>query len=153
MLPSFTDLLTPDRIALDLGAKRAEEAIREVAALLVTHPSVLDLEAFCAAVLAREAVSTTAAEYGVAFPHARVDCVRQIVIAAGRSREGVTFVGSPQRVHLIFVIGTPLEMVREYLALLGGLARLLKNPRVRERLREARTADEFRAALVPPGAR
>jgi mannitol/fructose-specific phosphotransferase system IIA component (Ntr-type) len=148
MATTVLDLLTPDLLTLDLRASTAGDAIG-AAAPLARNPAVSDFAAFCAAVLAREEISPTAVGYGVAFPHARVNHVRQIVIAAGRSSEGIAFAGSLQRVHLILVIGTPLDMVREYLALLGGLAKLLKNIRVRERLMDAATADEFLAALRP----
>ena len=41
--------------------------------------------------LEREKLSTTALGHGVAFPHARTTLVTEIVVAVGRSREGVLF--------------------------------------------------------------
>lgn len=147
MAPSLLDLLTPDLVTLDFAAANAAEAIRATAAPLAKHPAVSDFDGFCAAVLAREEMSPTAAGHGVAFPHARGHYVSQIVTAAGRSREGVPFGSNGERVHFIFIIGTPLDKVRDYLTLLSGLARLIKDPAVRERLLAADSAPALLQAL------
>lgn len=147
MAPSLLELLTPELVTLDFAAANATEAIRATAAPLARHPAVSDFSGFCAAVLAREEMSPTAAGHGVAFPHARGNYVSEIVVAAGRSREGVTFGGNGERVHFIFIIGTPLDKVRDYLTLLSGLARLIKNPSVHERLLAADSAAGLLQAL------
>ena len=55
-------------------------------------------------------------------------------------------------VHLLFLIGTPPAMVRDYLVCIGTLARLCRNRDMRERLLNAPTAerliDELRAAIA-----
>ena len=103
------------------------------------------------AVLEREKLSTTALGHGVAFPHARTAEVSGIVVAAGRSREGVKFGGSDERVHFLFVIGTPPDRVAQYLALVGRLARLLKEEAVRAQLLAATTPEEFLNPLRSAG--
>jgi mannitol/fructose-specific phosphotransferase system IIA component (Ntr-type) len=147
MIATIEKLLTPDHITLDLQAVDAAAAIREVADALAHHPGVADFSAFCEAILAREALSPTATPHGAAFPHARTNCVREIIMAAGRSEAGVEFPGCARRVHWIFIIGTPPQMVREYLGLLGALAKLTREPGVRENLARAATPAEFVAAL------
>jgi mannitol/fructose-specific phosphotransferase system IIA component (Ntr-type) len=73
--------------------------------------------------------------------------VKRLVLAVGRSAEGVTFEAGGEKIHFIFVIGTPRRMVTEYLALVGAMARLLRNEEVRLKLLSARTPEEFLAAL------
>jgi mannitol/fructose-specific phosphotransferase system IIA component (Ntr-type) len=97
--------------------------------------------------LARERVEATSLGNGVAFPHARTDHVKRLVLAVGRSVEGVTFETGGEKIHFIFVIGTPRRMVTEYLALVGAMARLLRNEEVRVKLLSAQTAEDFLAAL------
>jgi mannitol/fructose-specific phosphotransferase system IIA component (Ntr-type) len=147
MAPSLLDLLTPDLVTLDFAAANAADAIRATAAPLAGNPAVSDFNAFCSAVLAREEMSPTAAGHGVAFPHARGNYVSEIVVAAGRSRDGVPFGASGEQVHFVFIIGTPLDKVRDYLTLLSGLARLLKDSAVRERLLSASTPEALLKAL------
>ena len=51
-------------------------------------------------------------------------------------------------IAFIFVIGTPRRMVTEYLALVGAMARILRQDEVREKLMQVKTAEEFLAALA-----
>ena len=145
---SFAELLAAARIAPDLSAANGEEAIRTVAGLLAGNPAVSDAGKFTTEVLEREKLSPTAMGHGVAFPHARTGGVRQIVMAVGRSREGVPFAGaSDGPVHFFFVIGTPPNQVPQYLSVVGRLARLLKSEGIREQLLQATTAEAVRAVL------
>ena len=98
--------------------------------------------------LARERLEATSLGYGVAFPHARTDHVKKMVLAVGRSIPGVLFENSGETIHFIFVIGTPRRMVTEYLALVGAMARLLRNEEVRKKLMAAKTPEEFAAVFA-----
>jgi mannitol/fructose-specific phosphotransferase system IIA component (Ntr-type) len=148
---SLSELLAPAHVFLDLPGGDETAAIRAVTALLQGDPAIGDLEKLTAEVLEREALASTALGSGVAFPHARTRQVKQIVVAAGRSREGVAFLGGEERVHFIFVIATPENQVPQYLAAVGKLARLLKNPAIREQLMQATSVEEFLATLQAGG--
>jgi len=145
MLSSAAQLLQPSRISLDITATDKNEAILEVAGIVRVDPDVQDFGCFCQELLARDELKSTAAGHGVAFPHARTDAVRDIVIAAGRSNEGVRF--GEEVVHFIFVIGTPREKVSDYLVAVGTLARLLRAEKIRTALIKATTPEEFIRAL------
>jgi mannitol/fructose-specific phosphotransferase system IIA component (Ntr-type) len=134
-------LLQPARISLDIAATEKDAAILEVAAILRRDAGVLAFDRFCLELLARDKMRSTAAGYGVAFPHARTDAVGEIVIAAGRSVGGIHF--GEELVHFIFVIGTPLEKASDYLVAVGTLARLLRTEKVRAALAKAATPEEF----------
>jgi mannitol/fructose-specific phosphotransferase system IIA component (Ntr-type) len=138
-------LLQPGRITLGIAATEKNEAILEVAQLLKGDSDVPDFDCLCRELLAREAMKSTAAGYGVAFPHARCNAVKEIVIAAGRSIAGVAF--GAELVKFIFVIGTPREKASDYLIAVGTLARLLRNDKTRAALADAKTPEEFIQAL------
>jgi mannitol/fructose-specific phosphotransferase system IIA component (Ntr-type) len=147
---SLTDLLSEKQITLELGEDSHAAALRELVDLFTPNPCVHDLAGFHAALLAREKVSPTLVGNGVAFPHARTDCVDKIVLAVGRSTKGVKFESSGEPVHLIFVIGTPKALVSDYLVCVGALARFVKNRDVCDRLMRAKTTAEFAALLRTP---
>ena len=71
-----------------------------------------------------------------------------MVLAIGRSTKGVWFENCNQTVKLIFVIGTPKRMVTDYLSVVGGLARLLKDASTREQLISAPNVEEFCSTLT-----
>ena len=134
----ITGLLSPERITLAVQARNKVAALREVAILLANSKSVTDFEAFFREILEREKVSNTALGHDVAIPHARTDQCTDIVIAVGRSVEGIDFESKDgQPVRLIFLIGTPKHMVTDYLRVVGNLARLLRHDELRQRLFEA----------------
>jgi fructose-specific phosphotransferase system IIA component len=134
----IASLLSPETIRLDLQNRQKVPALREVAELLAQSKCVGDFEAFFNEILQRERVSNTALGHDVAIPHARTDQCSDILIAVGRSREGIDFEakdGNP--VRLIFLIGTPKQMVTDYLRVVGTLARLLRQDDLRQRLLDA----------------
>lgn len=140
-------LLSSERVLLDLHADDEAGAIRTVTAAFAGHPGVTDASKLASEVIDRERLSSTALGCGVAFPHARTVLVKEIIVAVGRSVEGVPFTGSSEPVHFIFVIGTPPDRAPQYLALVGTLARLLRSDATRQKLLAAATADDFVAVL------
>ena len=137
-------LLSPETIRLELQAKQKIPALREVAELLAQNKCVGDFEAFFNEILQRERVSNTALGHDVAIPHARTDQCSDILVAVGRSTEGIDFEAKDgQPVRLIFLIGTPKQMVTDYLRVVGNLARLLRQDSLRQHLLEAPDAAAF----------
>ena len=144
----LAELIQPQFVLLDLKETKRTAAIHEVAKLLEKDPDMVNFQSFYDELLARERLEATSLGYGVAFPHARTDHVKKMVLAAGRSPAGVVFENSGETIHLIFVIGTPRRMVTEYLALVGAMARLLRSEEVRRKLMSARTPEEFAAVFA-----
>ncbi len=133
-------LLKPEVINLNLQSQTKPEALREVAGLLGKR--VANFEVFFGEILDRERISNTALGHDVAIPHARTEQCSEILIAVGRSAAGVNFEGESP-VRLVFLIGTPKQMVAEYLRLVGNLARLLRQDALREKLITAPDAATF----------
>ena len=141
-------LLQASRILLRVQATKRITAITEVAQLLNGHPDLADFASFHDALLARERLESTYIGNGVALPHARTDHARSTVLAVGRSASGIRFENGDQPVRLIFVVATPKSQPGDYLALVGSLCRVLKDPAVRSALLTATTAEEFIGALT-----
>jgi mannitol/fructose-specific phosphotransferase system IIA component (Ntr-type) len=144
----ISSLLKPDQIKLELDQAKRCNAINEVAQLLQNNPNVTNFAGFYEELLARERIESTCLGNEIAFPHARTDSLKGMVLAVGRSTGGVWFENSSQNVKLIFVIGTPKRMVTDYLSVVGGLARLLKDAATREQLLTVQGVDEFIATLT-----
>ena len=144
----ISSLLKPEQIKLELVQQKRCNAINEVAQLLQTNPHVTNFAGFYEELLARERIESTCLGNEIAFPHARTDFLKGMVLAIGRSPQGVWFENSSQTVRLIFVIGTPKRMVTDYLSVVGGLARLLKDATTRERLLAAPNVEDFIEVLT-----
>jgi mannitol/fructose-specific phosphotransferase system IIA component (Ntr-type) len=122
-------------------ARTETEAIDELLASLRNQPDVIDANALRTAVLQRQKVDPPILPMGVAFPHARTDSVRALVLAIGTCPEPVVFGDTP--VRLILLIGVPKAAIAEYLDLTSFLARHLRNRPVIDRLMEATNMSEF----------
>ena len=145
-------LIRPEAVCLDLQARTKTPALREIALRLAGCPSVPDYESLIREILAREAAGNTALGHGAAIPHARTDFCREIVIAVGRSADGIDYGATDgQPVRLIFLIGTPMQDVTEYLRVVGMLARLLAREAVRRQLLDAGSVADFIAVLAEAG--
>jgi mannitol/fructose-specific phosphotransferase system IIA component (Ntr-type) len=139
----ISDLLKPEQITLEISNEKKTQAIHEVALLLQGNSNVVNFQGFYDELLARERLESTCLGNEVAFPHARTDHLKGMVLSVGRSTPGVLFENSNQRVKLIFIIGTPKRMATDYLSVVGGLARLLKDPTTRQHLLEVSTPEAF----------
>ena len=148
MAIALADILNERQVALQLKSRRKTNAVREMVDLFALNETVRQPSHFLEQVVAREDTSSTLAENGVAFPHARTDLVDRIALAIGRSRAGIPWNADGNRAHLIFLIAVPQQLVNDYLIVVGTLARITKDEDHRNCLLNAATAAEFIATLL-----
>jgi mannitol/fructose-specific phosphotransferase system IIA component (Ntr-type) len=139
MAGRISQLLDPARIALQVQSPKRTVALNEVARLLDGHPEVTNFQGFYNELLARERLDTTCLGNEIALPHARTEHVKAIVMAVGRSTEGVHFENGNQTVKLLFVLATPKSNPTDYLQVVSALCKLLKDTANRDALMAAAT--------------
>lgn len=98
--------------------------------------------------LKREAIISTAVDYGLAFPHVRGVEGGGLTLALGLHRKGIRF-GGPGRTltRIIFFMVIPTAASAFYLKLLSGLAQTFQQEAAREKLFEAETPEQLWKAL------
>jgi len=125
-------------VRFDLKGKTKHKVIEELVEVAAASKSVKDQSLLLKDVVEREKLVTTGVGYGVAFPHAKTKSVRGIVIAFGRSKEGVDFEAMDKRpVQLFFLIAAPEEAIGAHLNVMAKLSHLMKSQENRDRLLEA----------------
>lgn len=137
------DALEAGAIRLDVAAKSTAEVIRELIAAIPPEnlPAGVDLTSLT---LAREQVMSTDVGFGVAIPHARCPGLSKPILVFGRSDEGIPFgPTSTEPVRLIFLLVTPADRPNLQVFFLAQLANVAKSEFVREKLRQAKTAEEL----------
>jgi mannitol/fructose-specific phosphotransferase system IIA component (Ntr-type) len=142
------NLLDPSRIVLAVRSTKRTAALNEVARRLDGHPSVSNYTGFYQELLARDRLDTTCLGNEIALPHARTEHVSDLVLAIGRSPEGVNFEKDNQTVRLLFVLGTPKTNPMGYLQVVSTLCKIFKDPANRESLLRAETPESFVDALL-----
>lgn len=138
------DLLKVESIALGMTAADQNAVIDKLIALHETAGNLKDSAAFKEAILKREAESTTALGEGLAVPHAKTDAVKKAGLAAATVPDGVDYKapdGKPS--NLFFMIAAPEEGGDVHLEILSRLMVMLMDADFTEKLRKAKTPEEF----------
>jgi mannitol/fructose-specific phosphotransferase system IIA component (Ntr-type) len=139
------ELLRAPTIKVGLEARTKFEAIDELIDLLVERGELAPSEraAVARAVYERERLKSTGMENGVALPHGAVEGLEDVAAALGIAREGIDFGsadGGPAT--LVVLLAIPQNMLQFHVKTLAGIARLLNDDALRERLRAAKTPEE-----------
>ncbi|RYM02881.1 PTS fructose transporter subunit IIA [Sporolactobacillus sp. THM7-7] len=138
-----TDLLTAATVNLDLKSTTKKDVLDELANTLNEAGKLNDLDAYRAAIDKRESESTTGIGDGVAIPHSKTPAVKKAAIAFGRSKEGVDFESlDGQPAHLFFMIAAEDGANATHLEALSTLSTFLIKPDFREKLMQAKSAEE-----------
>ena len=134
------DMVSPERIVW-LEPTEKGELLRRLARVIATAPEVTNVEEFEQAIIDREEIMSTGIGLGLAIPHAKIDSVKDFVIAVGISREGIDYGAIDDlKVHIVVMIATPEREKDNYVRVLAKVVRILKSPDVRKGLVEARDA-------------
>jgi nitrogen PTS system EIIA component len=139
--------------SLTAANKRAalEEMIQVVAAGKGVRDPVLLLDML----ERRESLGSTGIGKGVAIPHGRSLAVVRLKVLFARSEKGIEFEavdGKPVRLFFL-IVAPPQDKRNEYLPLLGKIAELVKEKKVRDRLLKVTDFEQLCAVLNDGGVR
>jgi mannitol/fructose-specific phosphotransferase system IIA component (Ntr-type) len=135
------DFLTEDAATVDLKSVNKNDAIKELVDLLIGAGEVdkKDKAKVVELLMAREALGSTAIGHNVGIPHAKTDCVKDLIGAFGLSKKGVDFDsldGEP--VYIFFLLLAPQDSAGPHLKALARISRLIKDKYFRDILRQAK---------------
>jgi len=138
---NLMDFLHERAVTTDIKAQQKQDVIQELVSLLVGAGSVKERDAgkLVQILLKRESLGSTGIGQGVAIPHGKCDCVKELIAAFGVSRTGVNFDsldGEP--VHLFFLLVAPEDSAGPHLKALARISRLLKDKQFRDSLKNSR---------------
>ncbi len=122
--------------------------IQELSQLLHRESYIPDLLPFYNAAMNREYLISTAMEYGMAFPHARVIGLERLSFALGKCGDHIAW--GPKGavpVDIVFLMAVPATDATGYLQLLSAVSRLSKNSELIYQLRSAQTPDAMFSVL------
>jgi len=133
------DFLSKKAIVTDLKSIKKEDILRELIDALINGGEIerRHRSKLFEALMAREALGSTAIGQGVGIPHAKSDCVDKLIAAFGLSRKGVNFDsldGEP--VYIFFLLLAPADSAGPHLKALARVSRLLKDKYFRDNLRQ-----------------
>ncbi|AFG36423.1 PTS sugar transporter subunit IIA [Spirochaeta africana] len=140
---NLVELLTPDRVCLNLPGNNKQEIIQSLLDLACATGKVSDKDAALHSVLQRESRMSTGMEFGVAIPHGKTDAVAELLAFLALKPEGVDFDaldGSRSRIFLFTL--SPLARKGPHVQFLTDVSRLLTRAELREQLLTAETPQQ-----------
>ncbi len=97
----------------------------------------------------REKLGSTGIGDGVAIPHGKISELNDLVVAFGRSKNGISFDaidGKP--VYLFFLLLAPENSTGQHLKALAKISKMLKTPNFRKKLIDAKSTSDLYTAIV-----
>ena len=139
----LSEILSPERVNLDLRATTKAEVLRELVKLLkLSCPAQKNLTS---TLLSREELGSTGVGNGIAIPHCRSLIVSELVVAVGRSRSGINFQSMDgKRASLFFlIVASPVGDPSQYLIALGKIAQVASRLSKDKRLKTVKQRKQF----------
>jgi PTS system nitrogen regulatory IIA component len=140
-MPAIADLVTPDRVLLELRVSSKRQLFQDLAAA-VERASGVDQTTVLAALVQREKLGTTGIGEGAAVPHARLKGLPGLLGFFARLAKPVDYDSLDDvPVDLVFLLVAPEDENAEQLKALARVARLLRDPALTARLRRETDPD------------
>ncbi len=145
--PILSNLISPRGIVIWNQPVRKEIALRTLVDAAVEGRGIGDPATILELVLKREEEGSTFFNEGVAFPHTRVENLKNPVVAMGVTRQGVEDLSLEKPVEYIFLVLTPAESPDIQVRILGILARVSRNRHLLLKIQSCRTPEEVLSAI------
>ena len=143
----ITELFTAQSIALDEAQQDRSQIIDRLVELQATHGNIRDKEAYKKGLYEREDEGSTYVDNGITVPHAKCDCVTRPSLAALRLKTPVQYNAEDDgKTDLLFAIAAPRNGSL-HVDMLARMMQMLMNEDFVEKLRTAKTPEEFLAAI------
>ena len=136
-------------INADLSAKNKDEALAELVNTIIKGGIKLNYSSIIEVLKQRESLGSTGIGDGVAIPHGKIAELGDIIVAFGRSREGVSYNsldGKP--VHLFFLLLAPENSAGQHLKILAKISKMLKEADFRKKLIKAKSQSDLYQVII-----
>jgi fructose-specific phosphotransferase system IIA component len=145
----LSEVITIDTIKVPLKANDKVSAIKELVDLLCKANKVPNEESFLNAILEREAARTTGIGQGLAIPHGKFDGLDRLVIAIGKPAKPIDFQSiDNEPVSLIVLLASPTNQTGPHIQALARISRLMTMQPFRDKINDAKTAEDIYQAFV-----
>ncbi len=142
---NILDYLNKECIILGLKQKNKKNTILSIIDHLAAKKKIAkeDKKEILKAIFQREEMGSTAIGNHIAFPHARTNSVKDIIICVGISKEGIDFDSLDQEpVNIVALLLSNQKEAGLHLKMLAFLARMLRDKYLVQRLKSAKTEEE-----------
>lgn len=146
------DLLSPERISLDLHAGSKKRLLEIISEKLADNSSELNAREVFDSLITRERLGSTGLGDGVAIPHGRVAGINHVEAAFFRLAKPLAFEAADGKpVDVLFALAVPEECGEDHLKLLAHIAELFSQPGFVDAVRSAESPAQLLKLLSGTG--
>lgn len=139
---AISALFSANDVILNLNARNKRDLFKILASEAASR-STLTEEEILAALSAREKIGSTALGKGVGLPHAELPAATSALILFARLEQAIDFDSQDDElVDLVFLVLWPEHSNKELLSTMSTLCRVLRDPQILRRLRQADLPDK-----------
>jgi len=143
------DILFQDAILVNWNPTSKEEAITALVDALDQADLLTNRGQVLQDVMEREASLSTGLEEGIAYPHARSDGVKQVVVAFGIVKNGLSFDSRDQKpARFIPLMVSPRSGGAPHIYFMAEIVKLLEKSEIRNKLLESTSPEEVYRILT-----
>jgi nitrogen PTS system EIIA component len=148
------DVLKKESVVFNLVSRTKSDVIKELAERVVSQYPSSNKDNLVKVLIERENLCSTAVDEGVAIPHGKISGLSNIIVAFGRSMDGIDFESLDGRpTHLFILVLAPENSSGVHLKLLARISRIFKNPDFRSRILTADSSDQIYNIIVEEDAK
>jgi PTS system, fructose subfamily, IIA component len=136
-------------INANLSAKTKTEALAELVNTMIKGGFKLNSSSIIEILQQRENLGSTGIGDGVAIPHGKIPELDNLIVAFGRSTEGIDYDsldGKP--VHLFFLLLAPENSAGQHLKVLAKISKMLRIVNFRKMLLKAKTQSDLYKIII-----
>ncbi len=136
-------------INTDLLAKTKTEALTELVNTIIQGGFRLNSSSIIEILQQRENLGSTGIGDGIAIPHGKIPELDDLIVAFGRSTEGIDYNaldGKP--VHLFFLLLAPENSTGQHLKILARISKMLKIANFRKMLLIAKSQSDLYKIII-----
>lgn len=134
----ISDLLSPERIRLDVKSSSKKRLLEVISEELARNSDEFTKREIFESICARERLGSTGLGKGVAIPHGRIKGSQHVEASFIRLKKPLAFDAvDGQPVDLLFCLAVPEDCGEDHLKLLAQVAELFSDTELLEKLREA----------------
>ncbi len=139
---NLTQFIEKDQVISELSARTKSEVLAELIGPLISKRPFLDRNTVFDILQVRENLGTTGIGDGVAIPHGKIEELDEVLIAAGRSLQGIDFAALDHKpAHIFFLVLAPEKSAGKHLKVLAFISRLIQNQSFKDSFMHAEDRD------------
>ena len=141
------EFLTPEAVAPAVRARGKKQLLQELSTQAASLAGLEERLVF-ETLLQRERLGSTGIGEGIAIPHCKIPGLARLFGLVARLEKPVEFEAlDGQPVEIVFLLLAPEGAGADHLKALARIARVLREPGIRDRIRAARDANAIYAIL------